>query len=204
MKKRNAFTLVELLVVIAIIGVLASLVARSVFGAQRTAYKAASKSLFSQIVASMDNYKVEQGGYPDFLGADRVNLGEGTNAENLVKTLCATNADGSRLSNDERRKFNRSNQVYMRFDNNVLVKKNNVWRIIDAFGNPNIYVCTSTGGVIKKGYPTPGDGISPETFAEIVPEPSIGIKAPVIVFTLRKDISKPGVDDAEDIFSWGK
>lgn len=204
MKKRNAFTLVELLIVIAIIAVMAGLLMPAVSKAQTTAKKASSKNFMSQMVMAIERYKADFGFYPDFLTEkDRVNLGDGNNTENLVKSLTGKNPNNSQLSNADRNKFNRTTQNYFTFDQNSLVKKGNAWKIVDAFGNPNIYVCIAKGGSIKRGYPTIADGISESVFAELVPDRSMGVRKNVIMFTLKKDMSKDDADyEAEDNFTW--
>lgn len=206
MKKRNAFTLVELLIVISIIAVMAGLLMPAISTAQVKAKKMTSKNFMVQLATAIERYKADYGFYPDILTEkDRVNLGEGNNSENLIKSLTGKNADGSRLSNPDRNKYNRRMISYIDFDNTTLVKKDNKWRIVDSFGNPNIYVCVDkTGaGSIKKGYPLLTDGIAKGTLSELVPDTSMGIRKSVILFTLKKDMNRDKADyDAENVFTW--
>lgn len=206
MKKRNAFTLVELLIVISIIAVMAGLLMPAISTAQTKAKKMTSKNFMVQLATAIDRYKADYGFYPDVLTEkDRLNLADGSNSENLIKSLTGKNADGSMLSNSDRNKYNRRMISYIDFDNTTLVKKDNKWRIIDSFGNPNIYVCVdkTAAGSIKKGYPAISDGISASTIKELIPDSSMGIRKSVILFTLKKDATRDKADyDAEDVFTW--
>ncbi|MBR4597888.1 MAG: type II secretion system protein [Opitutales bacterium] len=206
MKKKNAFTLVELLIVISIIAVMAGLLMPAIAGARGKAKRSSVKTFMVQLAGAIDQFKTEYGYYPDFLvEKERVNLGEGNNSEYLVKALTGKNIDGTNLSDADRKKFNRRMRNFFTFDNSVLQKKDNVWKIVDEFGNPNIYVCVdkSNSGSIRKGYPLMTDGLSQSEFNEIVPDISSGVRKSVIIFTLKKDEKKEGADyEAENIFSW--
>ncbi len=206
MKKKNAFTLVELLIVISIIAVMAGLLMPAIAGARSKAKRSTSKTFMVQLAGAIDQFKTEYGYYPEFLAEkERVNLAEGNNAENLVKSLTGKNIDGTNLSDVDRKKFNRRMRSFFTFDSTVLQKKGNAWKIVDPFGNPNIYVCVdkSGAGTIRKGYPLISDGISAEEIKEIVPDVASGIRKSVIVFTLKKDEAKEGADyEADNVFSW--
>lgn len=206
MKKKNAFTLVELLIVISIIAVMAGLLMPAIAGARNKAKRSTSKTFMVQLAGAIDQFKTEYGFYPEFLvEKERVNLADGNNAENLIKSLTGRNIDGSNLSDADRKKFNRRMRSFFTFDSTVLQKKDNSWKIVDPFGNPNIYICVDkTGaGQIRKGYPLVSDGISAEDFKEIVPDVASGVRKSVIIFTLKKDETKAGADyEADDVFSW--
>ena len=205
MKKKNAFSLVELLIVITIISVLAGLLMPTIRNALRGSDNAAIKSFMTQLAGAIDQYKTEYGFYPDFLTEkERVNLAEGNNSEYLIKALTGKNPDGSDLSKADREKFNRRMRTFFTFDETVLKKqKDNSWKIVDKFGNPNIYICVGKNGFIRKGYPLVSDGLSQSEFSEIVPDVASGLRKSVIVFTLKKDEKKEGADyEAENIFSW--
>ena len=77
--------------------------------------------------------------------------------------------------------------------------------LVDSFGNPNIYVCVDADndGFIKSGFPTIADGFTTTAIKEIVPNPAAGIRAKVIIFTLKKDSKSATADfSSEDIFTW--
>ena len=204
MKKKNAFTLIELLIVIAIIATLASLLMPTISNTMTKARKSTAKNFFSQMIMAVERYKADFGAYPEFLTEkDRVNLADGNNTEYMVKSLTGKNPNLSQLSNADRLKFNRTTQNYFTFDQSNLVKKNSVWKIVDTFGNPNIYVCVAKNGTIRRGYPSVAEGIEESEFQELVPDLSMGIRNNVIMFTLKKDMNKDGADyEAENIFSW--
>lgn len=206
MKTKKAFTLVELMIVIAIIGVLASLLTPMISSAYNKALATNSKTFMANMVSAMERYKDDNGDFPKFLTeSDRVNLNDSDNAEKLYKMLAAKNPDGSRLQSADRREFNRRLTVYLDFNMNSLKKVGDKWKIIDSFGNPNIYVCvdSDSDGFIKKGFPTSSDGIDSTDLEEIVPNPKNGLMAKVIMFTLKKDSERSDADySAENVFTW--
>lgn len=212
MKSKKGFTLIELMIVITIIGVLASLLLPMITGAQRATYKAKTKTLFSSLVAGLNRYKDEYGFYPNFLTEkDRVNLNDASNSVNCVRALTGRNPDGTAMSAADRMAVNRNKIHILDFDDSNLVEKRNrttnknEWKIVDAFGNPNIYICVDNDGdgLIKKGFPTATDGVNPVDLKNAVKNDKVGIRAGAIVFTLKKDSNSPAADfTSEDIFSW--
>ncbi len=72
MKKQTGFTLIELLVVIAIIGILATLAVISLNGARQKARDAKRVSDIRQIMAALELYNNDMGGYPSSLSFDLV------------------------------------------------------------------------------------------------------------------------------------
>ncbi len=206
MKNKKAFTLVELMIVIAIIGVLVGMLTPMISGAYKKALATNSKTFMSNMAMALERYKDDNGDFPQFLNsAPRVNLDDADNALNLYKMLVGKNPDGSRLSAADRREFNRRSTNYMDFNMNSIVKKGASWKIIDSFGNPNIYVCvdSDSDGFIKDGFPTRKDGIDSEELSEVVPNAKVGLMAKVIMFTLKKDAEKATADySAENIYTW--
>ncbi|MBE6413079.1 MAG: prepilin-type N-terminal cleavage/methylation domain-containing protein [Verrucomicrobiaceae bacterium] len=206
MKNKKAFTLVELMIVIAIIGLLVSMLTPMISSAMRKAVATNSKTFMSNMGMALTRYKDDNGDYPDFIKpSTRVNLDDADNAASLYKALTGKNPDGSRLSSEDSRRLNRRRSNYMDFNMNSIVNKNGKWKIVDGFGNPNIYICVAEGDDthIKSGFPTRKDGIDSEVLREIVPNPSEGLRSKVILFTLKKDGERETADySAEDIFSW--
>ncbi len=206
MKKRNAFTLVELMIVIAIIGVLVGMLTPTISASYKKALATNSKTFMSNMCAALERYKDDNGDFPAFLSASpRVNLDDANNAEKLYKALTGKNPDGSRLSSADRRELNRRSTSYMDFNMNSITQINGKWKIIDAFGNPNIYVCVDadSDGFIKNGFPTRKDGIDSLELSEIVPNAKLGLMAKVIMFTLKKDSEKDTAEySAENVFTW--
>lgn len=204
MKRRKAFTLIELLIVIAIIGLMAGLLMPTISNAMKSVRKSSSKNFMTQLASAIENYKAEYGYYPQFLTEkNRVNLADGSNTENLVKALTGKNIDGTSLSTADRNKYNRRMQKFFEFGNDYLVKMGDSWKVVDAFKNPNIYVCIDTNGIITTGFPTVSDGIPQDLAKDLVKENRI--RKNVILFTLKKDASKASGNDfyeAEDVFTW--
>ena len=205
MKNRKAFTLVELMIVIAIIGVLASLLTPMISSAYTKALATNSKTFMANMASALERYKDDNGDYPKFLHEPRVNLNDADNAASLYKMLAAKNPDGSRLTSADRREFNRRLTTYLDFNMNSVKKIGGKWKIVDSFGNPNIYVCvdSDSDGFIKSGFPNRRDGIEADELAEIVPNSKTGLMAKVILFTLKKDADRSDADySAENVFTW--
>ncbi len=205
-RAKKAFTLVELMIVIAIIGVLVGMLTPMISGAYKKALSTNSKTFMSNIAAALERYKDDNGDYPKFLTAEpRVNLDDADNAERLYKALTGKTPEGGRLSAADRKELNRRCTNYMDFNMNSIVKKGGKWKIMDSFGNPNIYVCVDADndGFIKSGFPTRKDGIPASELSEIVPNAKAGIMSKVILFTLKKDSEKDTADySAENIYTW--
>ena len=205
MKNRKAFTLVELMIVIAIIGVLASLLTPMISSAYTKALATNSKTFMANMASALERYKEDNGDYPKFLHEPRVNLNDADNAASIYKMLAAKNPDGSRLTSADRREFNRRLTTYLDFNMNSVKKIGGKWKIVDSFGNPNIYVCvdSDSDGFIKSGFPNRRDGIEADELAEIVPNSKTGLMAKVILFTLKKDADRSDADySAENVFTW--
>lgn len=203
---KKGFTLIELMIVISIIGVLVGLLTPMISSAQKNAIKATSKTLFSNMVNSLERYKDEYGFFPTFLTTrERTNLDDGNYAENFVKTVTGVDCDGKKLSQSDRAEFNRKSRKFLEFSSSNLVQVKGKWKIVDGFQNPNIYVSVDgdSDGFIKRGFPTITDGISADDLRDLIPNPERGLRARAIVFTLKKDGNSAKAEyGAEDIFSW--
>ena len=151
---KKGFTLIELMIVISIIGVLVGLLTPMISNAQKNAVKATSKTFFSNMVNALERYKDEYGYFPDFLTArDRTNLDDGNYAENFVKAVTGVDCDGKKLSQSDRAEFNRKGRKFLDFSTSNLVQLKGKWKLVDGFGNPNIYVSVDKDGdgFIKQG-----------------------------------------------------
>ncbi len=207
-KSRKAFTLVELLIVITIIGVLVGLIMPAITGGQISALKTTSLTFLRSMGTAATMYNEEYGYWPDFLvEKDRVNLNDDDNSEKCLKSLTGKDGNGVNLSPADRKLYNRKGRSFITFNVQNLSQKNaeSPWKIVDSFGNPNIYICVDTDGdgFINKGFPTMADGIPSSELSERIPNPDKGVRAKIILFTLKKDGMRPGADyTAEDVFSW--
>ena len=203
---KKAFTLVELMIVIAIIGVLVGMLTPMISGAQKRALATTSKTLFTNMASALERYQAEYGYYPAFLSSrDRVNLADENNSEAMIKALTGKNAEGGKLTQSDRREYNRKARNFIDIAASNIIKKDGKWLIVDSFTNPNIYVCVDADndGFIKSGLPTVADGFTVQQIREIVPNPTAGIRSKVIIFTLKKDSKRATADySSEDIFTW--
>jgi len=195
------------MIVISIIGILVGMLTPMISSAQKNAVKATSKSLFTNMASSLERYKDEYGYFPTFLTQrDRTNLDDGSYSESFVKAVTGLDPDGKQLSPSDRREFNRKARRFLDFTSSNLVQKNGTqWKIVDGFGNPNIYVCVDGDGdgFIKQGFPTTTDGINASDLRELIPNPQAGIRSKAIIFTLKKDSLKATSDfSSADIFTW--
>ncbi len=208
MKQKKAFTLVELLIVISIIGILAALLMPAISAAQRNAVRSTSKAFLTGMVTALERYKDEYGYFPQFLTQrERTNLDDGSYSENFVKAVTGKDPEGRMLSASDRREYNRKAREFMTFNSGNLIqnKAGGQWKVVDGFGNPNIYVCVDddNDGFIKQGFPNAADGLSTRELRDIVPNPQAGLRAKAVVFTLEKDGKKPTANyTAENIFTW--
>jgi prepilin-type N-terminal cleavage/methylation domain-containing protein len=204
MNRRKAFTLIELLIVIAIIGIMAGLLLPTVSAALRNVKASNSKNFMVQLASAIEGYKTEYGYYPKFLlEKNRVNLNEGNNVDYIVKSLTGRDVEGKALSTSDRNEYNRRIQPFFDFGDHLVKGGDGKYKIVEAFGNPNIYICVDSSGVIKSGYPTISDGISQDTFKDLVKEGKV--RKSVIIFTLKKDGDNATATDyyeAQDIFTW--
>lgn len=207
-KNKKAFTLVELLIVVGIIGVLVSVLMPAMSTAQKRTSIMKTRNFLVAMSTALEQYQSEYGFFPEFLTQkDRINLDDGNNSEYMVKTLTGVNPDGMKLSVADKRAYNRKAARFIDFNNDNLVQPegSTQWKLVDAFGNPNIYVCVDgdSNGFIKLGLPSVSDGLTSEEVREQVPNSSMGVRAKVLMFTLEKDSNKPGANfSSENVYSW--
>ncbi len=203
---KKAFTLVELMIVIAIIGVLVGMLTPMISGAQKRALATTSKTLFTNMASALERYQAEYGYYPLFLSSrSRVNLADDNNADGMIKALTGKNAEGGKLTQNDRREYNRRARNFIDIATSNIIKKDGKWLIVDSFSNPNIYVCVDSDndGFIKSGFPTIADGFTSYEIKEIVPNDKAGIRSKAIIFTLKKDSNRVNADySSENVFSW--
>ncbi len=126
-------------------------------------------------------------------------------SEGMIKALTGKNAEGGKLSQSDRREYNRKARNFLDISSSNIIKKDGKWVIVDSFTNPNIYVCVDADndGFIKTGFPTIADGFTMQQIKEIVPNPTAGIRSKAIIFTLKKDSNRATADySSEDVFTW--
>ena len=141
----NGFTLVELLVVIFIIGLLSAVLVPAVFGAHQRSLAKACKAEIQQLEQALTLYEVD---YRDFPPSSLQDLGlkvsnkinEG--CESLVLTLSSRRNEMSYFSFREDRLENtdadRAPVTAQKLTNSVFTT-NELFELIDPFGNPYIY-----------------------------------------------------------------
>lgn len=145
----KGFTIVELVTVIAIITILLALLLSAVFGIQNKAKRAKSEALFGKLITSLTDYRRDYGAYPDVGNAteagDRViALNDSGQWERFVEIMALSMPDGSAIdnpqSNADLRVQNAKLKRYFDLQLSELEEINGGDRLVDAFGNPNIYV----------------------------------------------------------------
>lgn len=159
-----------------------------------------TEGFLNSIAIGLMRYEDEYGYFPKFLlEEDRINSNTSNNTEKLVMALTGKAPDGRPLSQEERRHINRKAREFMIFHKSCLKIMDGEWKLIDPLGNPNIYICIQKDkeSLLRKGLPNANDGISQYEASKF----KDGIKAKVLVFTLKKDAAN-STDEAEDIFIW--
>jgi len=68
-RRKNGFTLIEILIVMVILGLLASLVGPRMFGKLGMAKQKTAKTQIEMLGAALDAFRLDNGRYPDGLGA---------------------------------------------------------------------------------------------------------------------------------------
>lgn len=138
LQKPNAFTLIEVLCVIAITGILASLLLPTINMVRKSSLKTQTKARFYEYIFALESYFHEYGHYPYFFyDKEKINLREV--GADFVKALSGLSGypDYEKLSGHEKQKLNPKGISFYHFDREEFNEKG---LIVDAFGNPNIYI----------------------------------------------------------------
>ena len=194
---RGAFSLVELLSVIAIIAVLAGILFPVAISVRKAVLTAKSRAQFSQYAMALQQFKIEYGFYPNFgltsTDADPlIPLSDVT--EVFMETLSGRKIDGSPSDNAYAQAVNKQSIPFYRFNESELasdtlticgetVQKAD---LVDAFGNPNIYLVFDGdgNGVIEK---------------KNLPSGSEDLHGAVAIYSLK---SGSGCEEWKTIASW--
>lgn len=153
--KTKAFTLLELLAVVALLCVLAGILVPVLGSVQKSAARTKSKAQFAQYALALELYKQQHGQYPEFLNT----------------CPCTNLAEHSREFQEALAPFYTFTEA--EFQNG---------RLVDAFGNPNIYVVIGQEGYISNDFLPPGIG---------------AVRGSLVIYTQQIDGAS-----YEDVFSW--
>ncbi|QXD23385.1 prepilin-type N-terminal cleavage/methylation domain-containing protein [Opitutia bacterium ISCC 51] len=148
-KRRQGFTIVELITVIAIISILLGLLISAVFGIQNKAKRAKTEALFGKLITSLTVYRKDNGAYPDIGtnsdSGDRViDLNNGDQWQRFSEIMALSLPDGSAIedpqSDPDLKKTNPKLKRYFDLQLSELEDLGGGERLVDAFGNPHIYI----------------------------------------------------------------
>lgn len=148
-KPKRGFTLTELLTVIAIIAILFGILIPGVFSIQKNAKRKKTEALFGKVINSLALYRKDHGAYPDLSGTLEdgdvvVNLNNADQWNRFAEILALSQPDGSAFDNlEERSLIREQNPKYRRYFDLQLSELEIVGggeRLVDAFGNPQIFV----------------------------------------------------------------
>jgi prepilin-type N-terminal cleavage/methylation domain-containing protein len=160
-ESKEGFTLTELLTVITIIVILLGILIPGVLSIQKGAKRKQTEALFGKIINSLTLYRKDHGAYPDLSGELKkgdviVDLNNAEQWNRFAEILALSQADGSAFANPEERSLIREQNPKMRryFDLQLaeLESDGGGQRLVDAFGNPHIYVVMDADldGVVDK------------------------------------------------------
>ena len=148
-KSHQGFTIVELVTVIAIISILLGLLISAVFGIQNKAKRAKSEALFGKLITSLSAYRKDNGAYPNIGNSsdsgDRViDLNNDEEWKLFAEIMALSLPDGSVIENPQTnqslKKSNPKLKRYFDLQLSELDKIGGSERLVDAFGNPQIYI----------------------------------------------------------------
>ncbi len=193
-KMKRGFTLTELLTVIAIIAILLGILIPGVLSIQKNAKRKKTEALFGKVINSLTLYRKDHGAYPDLSGTLKggdiiVNLNNVDQWSRFTEILALSQPDGSAFDSPEERSLIREqNPKYRRYFDLQLSELEAIAgaeRLVDAFGNPHIYVVMDADldGSIDQG--TLPDSVDKD------------LRQRIVVFT--KD---EGEDDFPEVRSW--
>ncbi len=150
MKNKKGFTLIELLTVIAIMGILATLGMGGYKVVMPRVRAMQSKVQFQDYIQAMQKFKAEYGYYPFVKNGEdyQFSLNGMVSTEDFVKTLSGKNP---RTGKNVKFGGNYKALTFYEFKDSEF-EKEGAKRIVDAFGNPNIWIVVDTddNGLIKK------------------------------------------------------
>jgi prepilin-type N-terminal cleavage/methylation domain-containing protein len=162
-RKPRGFTIVEVVTVIAIITILLSLLISAVLGIQNKAKRAKSEALFGKLITSLAAYRKDYGAYPNIgtgseSGDMLIDLNNGEQWERFAQIMALSLPDGSVIENPQNdaalKKSDPKMKRYFDLQLAELEKIDGGDRLVDAFGNPHIYIVVDADldGRIKRSH----------------------------------------------------
>lgn len=192
--RKRGFTLTEIITVVTIIIILLGILAPAILSIQRKAKRAETRALFGKLINSLTLYRKDYGAYPDLAGSFSngdvvVDLNNGEQWKRFAEIMSLSHPDGSAIENPESQQDIRThNPKYKRYFDLQLSELEEIGgadHLVDAFGNPNIFIVMDANldGKIDKASLPEG-------------EPD-DLRQRIVVFT-----SKEGNDEYKEIKSW--
>lgn len=191
---RSGFSLVEIITVITIIVILLGLLVPAILSIQKKAKVAKSEALFGKLITALTLYRKDYGTYPDVAGTlsdgdITIALNNGEQWRRFTETLALSLPDGSAINNPqnnpELKKSNPKLKRYFDLQLSELETVNGQSRLVDAFGNPFIYIVVDAN-------------LDGSLSREVLPDsPDRDLRQRIVVYTLDEED-----DDFPELRSW--
>lgn len=192
--QRRGFSLVEVITVITILVILLGLLVPAVLNIQKKAKVAKSEALFGKLITSLTLYRKDYGNYPDvsgtLAGGDiTIALNNAEQWRRFAETMALSMPDGSAIDNPrdnpELKRTNPKLKRYFDLQMSELVMVGGQPRLVDAFGNPSLYIVVDADL----------DGnLSPENLPD---SPGRDLRQRIVVYTRDEE-----GDDFPELRSW--
>ena len=158
---KKGFTLIEIVTVVTIIVILLGILVPAILSIQKKAKVTQSEVLFIRLINSLTLYRKDNGAYPDVSGPVSggdvvINLNNSDQWKRFAEVMALCLPDGSDIENpQDNAEIKLANPKLKRYFDFQLSKLETVAvadRLVDAFGNPHIFIVVDAdlNGSIKR------------------------------------------------------